>query len=59
MWQDWSLPRTNNEIRIMHQHAEITKLFTFYYAGKRNIKLLYYQKISVCGFEIIFLYMRL
>ncbi|XP_029662822.1 uncharacterized protein LOC115235292 [Formica exsecta] len=32
MWQDWSLLKTNDEIRIMHQHAEITKLFTFYYA---------------------------
>ncbi|XP_070161095.1 odorant receptor 13a-like [Polyergus mexicanus] len=31
MWQDWSLQKTDDEIRIMHQHAEITKLFTICY----------------------------
>ncbi|KAL6429088.1 hypothetical protein ACFW04_008105 [Cataglyphis niger] len=32
IWQDWTLQKTDDEIRIMHQHAEMTKLFTFYYA---------------------------
>ncbi|EFN63963.1 hypothetical protein EAG_09576 [Camponotus floridanus] len=32
MWQDWALQKTNYEIRIMHQYANITKLVTFYYA---------------------------
>lgn len=43
MWQDWALQKTNDEIRIMHQHAKITKLVTLYYARKKNIKLFYYQ----------------
>ncbi|KAL6429089.1 hypothetical protein ACFW04_008105 [Cataglyphis niger] len=42
IWQDWTLQKTDDEIRIMHQHAEMTKLFTFYYARKKNIKLVYY-----------------
>ncbi|KAG5329058.1 OR4 protein, partial [Acromyrmex charruanus] len=37
MWQDWALQKTHHEIKIMHEHAEISRLFTFYYISKRNI----------------------
>ncbi|XP_072764272.1 uncharacterized protein [Anoplolepis gracilipes] len=33
MWNDWALQKTYDEIKIMHEHAETTKLWTLYYVG--------------------------
>ncbi|XP_072764540.1 uncharacterized protein [Anoplolepis gracilipes] len=33
MWNDWALQKTYDEIKIMHEHAETTKLWTLYYLG--------------------------
>ncbi|KAL6255322.1 hypothetical protein P5V15_013662 [Pogonomyrmex californicus] len=32
MWNDWSLQKTNYEIKIMHEHAETTRLVTVCYS---------------------------
>ncbi|XP_011863919.1 PREDICTED: uncharacterized protein LOC105559890 [Vollenhovia emeryi] len=37
MRNDWRLQKTQYEIKIMRQHAESTRLYTFYYARKKNI----------------------
>ncbi|XP_072764598.1 uncharacterized protein [Anoplolepis gracilipes] len=30
MWADWALQKTDDEIKIMHEHAEITRLYTLF-----------------------------
>ncbi|XP_011690750.1 PREDICTED: uncharacterized protein LOC105451780 [Wasmannia auropunctata] len=42
--KDWALQKTYDEIKIMHEHAEISKLFTFCYMSKRNIKRFVYKR---------------
>ncbi|KYM76655.1 hypothetical protein ALC53_12950, partial [Atta colombica] len=44
MWQDWALQKTHYEIKIMHEHAEISRLFTLYYISKRNPRFVYRKK---------------
>ncbi|KYQ49312.1 hypothetical protein ALC60_11622, partial [Trachymyrmex zeteki] len=43
MWQDWELQKTNHEIKIMHEHAEISRLFTFYYIILTYINIVGYN----------------
>ncbi|XP_028046816.1 uncharacterized protein LOC105833757 [Monomorium pharaonis] len=38
MSKDWALQKTRDEIKIMHEHAETSRLFTLCYMSKRNIK---------------------
>lgn len=37
MWDDWALQKTYDEIKIMYEHAEIAKLWTFGYFSKRKM----------------------
>ncbi|XP_072761715.1 uncharacterized protein [Anoplolepis gracilipes] len=48
MWNDWALEKTDEEIKIMHQYAETSRLFIIYHA------LLLYMIIMV---YIIWLFM--
>ncbi|KYQ54170.1 hypothetical protein ALC60_12385 [Trachymyrmex zeteki] len=43
MWQDWALQKTHHETKIMHEHAEITRLFTFYYIILTYINIVGYN----------------
>ncbi|XP_029155543.1 uncharacterized protein LOC114928486 [Nylanderia fulva] len=31
MWKDWALQKTDEEIKVMHEHAKTVRKFTFYY----------------------------
>lgn len=36
MWDDWALQKTYDEIKIMYEHAETTKLWTLGYFSKKK-----------------------
>ncbi|XP_011646689.1 uncharacterized protein LOC105433214, partial [Pogonomyrmex barbatus] len=50
MWNDWSLQKTNYEIKIMHEHAETTRLVTVCYSCKKNIKFRFIYEGARCAF---------
>ncbi|XP_072761711.1 uncharacterized protein [Anoplolepis gracilipes] len=42
MWNDWALQKTYDEIKIMHEHAETTRLWTLYYLSFGYSSLIIY-----------------
>ncbi|XP_024891535.1 uncharacterized protein LOC112467213, partial [Temnothorax curvispinosus] len=64
MSKDWALQKTHDEAKIMHEHAETSRLFILCYLSKRNLKPVFFlQKkktgVFVCEIKIKFLCIRL
>lgn len=60
MWNDWAMEKTDDEIKIMHQHAETTRLLTIYYSGKKNTRRFIYKRKThaflIVRFRLYFCY---
>lgn len=44
MWNDWALEKNDIENKIMHRHAETTRLVTIYHSRKKCTRRFSYKR---------------